>query len=378
MRRRFTLMGTHRRTSGDHVSWCPWAPLALLALLLPAGALAQDSVSLTMSDRPLNILVDTLAVLGDSEGPGILASENVYITSDSRGHYFVFALPYPVIQEYDGRGRHLQSMGREGDGPGEFRWPQAIHVDDDQRVHVADGVHQRLTTLTPDGPAPRTIPLAGLNPGFELTAITGDSLLLTGYALTSELGGEPLHVVAEEGGVTRSFGAPDRPIQTSDPVELLRSMHFVPDDTLWVAPMDQYRVERWSLRGELRTVLLGPGSFSFDGDGEEEVRGVRPRTVLAAIRQDASGLLWLKFHVPREDWQEVAEAADEEELSGVRLTDTLIEVVDPAKGTVLATRRLPGTYTRLFGDHRIGEIVINPQTLSVELHVLSLSLDRSP
>jgi len=104
------------------------------------------------------------------------------------------------------------------------------------------GPHRR----TPDGPGLRPIPLAGLNPGFALTAITVDSLLRTGYALTEDLLGEPFRVVSEEDGVERSFRGP----------------------------------------------------------------GVRPSMVLAAVRREASGLLWLRFQVPREDWQEVASASD--------------------------------------------------------------------
>jgi hypothetical protein len=348
--------------------------LLLAVLLLPNGAYAQEPVTLAASEAPPEIVVDTLAVLGDPDGPGILASENVYITADARGRYFVFALPYPVIQEYDDAGRFVRSIGREGDGPGEFRWPQAVHVDDAGRVHVADGVHQRLTSLTGDGSAPRTLPLSPLNPGFELTAITPDSLLLTGYGLSSELAGEPLHVVSWEGGVERSFGASRGLEQGSDPVELVRSIHSVSADTLWVAPMDEYRIERWSLDGELRAVFLGDGSIGFDREELDEVRGLRPRTVLSAVRQDASGLVWVKLHVPRADWKDVVGAADEEELSDLRLTDTLLEVVDPASGTVVASRRLPGRHTRFFGDHQIGEIAINPQDLSVEVLVLSLGL----
>jgi hypothetical protein len=49
-----------------------------------------------------------------------------------------------TIREFDGAGGFVRSIGRRGDGPGEFQWPSAIHMYGDT-IAVVDGRLHRIT-----------------------------------------------------------------------------------------------------------------------------------------------------------------------------------------------------------------------------------------
>jgi peptidylglycine monooxygenase len=55
------------------------------------------------------------------------------------------------IHRFDGSGRHLQSFGEPGRGPGQFSTPHAVIVDGRDRLIVADRENDRLQIFSRDG-----------------------------------------------------------------------------------------------------------------------------------------------------------------------------------------------------------------------------------
>jgi len=55
------------------------------------------------------------------------------------------------VRAYDRDGAHLFDVGREGNGPGEFRRPWAIGVSDDGRLVVRDQLQRRVHVFSGDG-----------------------------------------------------------------------------------------------------------------------------------------------------------------------------------------------------------------------------------
>lgn len=70
-----------------------------------------------------------------------------------------------TVRAYDLEGRFLRTVGTEGDGPGEFQWPNDLTFDPAGRLYVRDA--NRITVLEsrqPTSPADsvvRTVPLGG-------------------------------------------------------------------------------------------------------------------------------------------------------------------------------------------------------------------------
>jgi hypothetical protein len=68
--------------------------------------------------------------------------------------------PAGMIRFYDPEGRFLHRVGRQGDGPGEFRLPSGLWPYRGDSIAVWDGMARRLSVLGPEGEVGRTTPLA--------------------------------------------------------------------------------------------------------------------------------------------------------------------------------------------------------------------------
>jgi len=86
---------------------------------------------------------------------------------------YVLDTSLPAVRVYDDNGSHLMDIGAEGDGPGEFRRPDALLVGPDGRVFVRDSNQGRITVFDGEGGLIETYPL---DQGF---VISGSAMVMT-------------------------------------------------------------------------------------------------------------------------------------------------------------------------------------------------------
>jgi hypothetical protein len=68
------------------------------------------------------------------------------------GHLFISdGYANARILEYTGDGQKIREWGTPGTGPGQFRLPHSIQIDEDGNVHVADRENGRVQRFTQDG-----------------------------------------------------------------------------------------------------------------------------------------------------------------------------------------------------------------------------------
>lgn len=143
---------------------------ALLPLMLPAVActadgtggevVITDSAGVTIvsnlgPDIPLDWRFERVLTLGGRDaGP-----EAFYdvgrgkVDVDSSGNLYVLDTGAKRVVVFDGDGRHLRTIGREGEGPGEIALPLGFSVLPDGTVFVDDLGKGRLVGFAPDGSA---------------------------------------------------------------------------------------------------------------------------------------------------------------------------------------------------------------------------------
>lgn len=98
---------------------------------------------------------------------GVDAGDDAYMlgrvrsiaASDER--IYVIDSQVPALRTYDWNGVHVRDLGREGEGPGEFRSPSSVGVDAQGRVWLHDQIMQRIVVFTPDGEPLTTLSLGG-------------------------------------------------------------------------------------------------------------------------------------------------------------------------------------------------------------------------
>lgn len=81
------------------------------------------------------------------------------------GRVYVLDQQARQIRAFDGQGRHVRTVGKEGSGPGEFRDPRGMRWSPDGTLWVTDYATQRYTVLTPEldlvATYPRWVPASG-------------------------------------------------------------------------------------------------------------------------------------------------------------------------------------------------------------------------
>lgn len=81
------------------------------------------------------------------------------ITVDKAGNIYVLDSANNRIQKFGPDGKFLATMGRRGQGPGEFYNPDSFDFDAKGTLWVMDGYQNRIQTFTPEGKGDKNIPL---------------------------------------------------------------------------------------------------------------------------------------------------------------------------------------------------------------------------
>lgn len=180
----------------------------------------------------------------EGEGPG----EFTYLTDvefDRQGNMFVSERGREDrVQKFDAQGRFVTMWGRAGEAPGEFHRPQALAVDDEGCVYVADAANHRIQKFTNDGELLAVWGGPGREPGRLLypydLAMGPDGLLLV-----CEYGNNRIQAFDQEGRSVKIWGGAGRePGQLASPWGLC----WVEGRGLYVADTGNHRVQlfAWS------------------------------------------------------------------------------------------------------------------------------------
>ena len=165
---------------------------------------------------------------------------------DGRGAVYVLDQMAREIRMFDEKGAHLQTVGREGGGPGEYNLPTAITLSPSRELYVADQMSMRITVYQISD---------SLEYGGDFRTEFGvrDMCFLDGrlYALGFHEG-HVIHEIAlthNTGELEQSFGEP-----------------------YWSHPLRQHRVNHLLCLSELKLVLVAAAespvvrSYTADGD----------------------------------------------------------------------------------------------------------------
>ena len=136
------------------------------------------------------------------------------VAVDKDGNIYILDSANTRIQKFGPDGKYLATIGRKGQGPGEFIFPDALSLDRDGNLVVADGAQNRIHVIIGGGKDVRSIvvsegPVSGVRP---LPA--GD---FAGKASTNAFSrpGQPAKAVSDmrlfrrigtDGRITGSFG----------------------------------------------------------------------------------------------------------------------------------------------------------------------------
>ena len=126
--------------------------MAALVLMLPS-AQAQE-LSFT--------LIEQLVIGDDEDAPAeYLFTFPELVRTDSKGYVYVHDRQRADVRVFDGSGQYVTTVGKRGEGPGEMREIDGMHVDAHDRLIVADRTSKRFTVFSEFGAQFETKAFAG-------------------------------------------------------------------------------------------------------------------------------------------------------------------------------------------------------------------------
>jgi hypothetical protein len=173
-------------------------PLLLAGLIVGAAppVHAQDTAPRQWTGEPV-------VQAGELDGPGALGPV-FHVERGRGGELFVSQHTLQIISVFDGNGRFVRTLGRPGDGPGEFRglgrigrMADTLWAIDHGRLHLWDSELRLVRTHAPIMPVPS--PSLMVIPGPPMA----EGLLLALPRSSRPEDGQPVMLVDREGEVQR-------------------------------------------------------------------------------------------------------------------------------------------------------------------------------
>jgi hypothetical protein len=154
---------------------------------MPRWTAAIDTIADTVVVRTVSGQVwESDRTLVSEVGIGVLEGEEQYqfgnlraIAVDAEGLMYAYDAHVPVLRVYSPDGNWLRDVGREGEGPGEYKQPDSgLAILPDGRVALRDPGNGRITLYSADGEYDGFYRIAGsFNTSAPLIADTAGALL---------------------------------------------------------------------------------------------------------------------------------------------------------------------------------------------------------
>lgn len=251
----------------------------------------------------------------------------------------------------DSAGELKGSVGRLGDGPGEFRLARSAYLKGDSLVLAVSG-REGLDLFDPTFAFVRRIPMPirGIS---QMLLLRGDTMIVPFPLNDVRSYGLPFHVVSPTGQILRSFGAVDRTVTPDFALRRLRVVAPHSDSAFWAARYDSLRIELWGIDGKLVTTLVPDLKWYVPLDHDPAAWDIEPPpTTLIAFAWDGGDRLTCLFQRPVATWQANParrDATTDGEPEGPRLpmasypqyAEQLIVVLDATTGSVISEHTLP-------------------------------------
>lgn len=306
----------------------------------------------------------------------------VSVSVDSDGRMWVWGAAPILIYEEDGA--FVRTLGRAGQGPGEFssRIRAALPVGDSMAVFEAGG---RVTVFGPDFEVVRTTALPfgpNLALGSSVSLLRWPTRVLFN-ARQNAAARPPLHLADLSAATPRlhsSFGDHDAPRVSSS--FLSRRLGAANRGSAWVADWMDYRLDRIDAEGRvLQSLTRSPDWFpEYVGPVLIDDR-TGPSPYIDAVVEDAAGRLWIAMRIAATGWRQIlddARAACPTDFCPPpeAIYQTVIDVIDPAAMRVVTRSHLDWRIIDALPDGRF--VAYAEEALIPVLYVLRLELRERP
>lgn len=305
---------------------------------IPGPSHAQSVLAIADEAGECAVQLREVLRLGDAGDPGTIGSRPE-ITRTAAGRYVVASVENRgQLLVFDSDGAFLEALGRNGDAPGEYRVPGRVRPGSDGSLRILDLVNRRITHLSPDGGLLETTDIRSLH-GLDFATLgAGERHAVSGFGQMDDGLSATTEIIGSDGGRVAGLGAV--PV-ASWVVNFFRAPIALDEQgRVWTTRAGGYGFEAWDPKGgsEPMTRLAGDPEWFDPGPPQPGAPISAPApSIVISLRVDR-GLLWAGSWVADENWEAGAAAAPSP-LELDRLLDTMLDVIDPASGALIARTR---------------------------------------
>jgi DNA-binding beta-propeller fold protein YncE len=256
----------------------------------------------SLKKNTANISIELVNTLGDintlDENLAFYLPED--IVTDTKGNVYILDSGNHRIQKFGSDYQYLDTIGRQGQGPGEFYFPSSLDIGQDNYLYVSDPQNKRIQILKPDGTEYKTIK-------FLNESIGSIKLLHSGNIIMNPAGGfimipsfeenelsKLIKVYDREGNLVREFGEPfDFKHILMNRMGNQYEFAVDEDDCIYVTFMHQNRIEKYSPEGKLLWRADRSLNYSMDppkNKGTREAKGGMQRIQLPQMNKCSEGI----------------------------------------------------------------------------------------
>lgn len=322
---------------------------AFFTLCLATGASdtsAQPAV--TVSSAPscveCRVAMSRMVTLGDSIGPGTLEEQGT-VVADGRGRYYFTANRTDrPITVFDASGRFLATIGRQGQGPGEFSARPLLTFAANDSLVAMDNSTRRLSVFAPSYTFARSVPIPLR--ASEITATPTGAIVVATPIEPRQQAGEPIHLFDSRGRELMSFGSGDARPGLGGYFDRQRLLG-PGTGAIWSSRMNAYSVQKWNPAGQLLLTITREADWFRPWSDPPAVPGQARRPPELYDLTERGDTLWVLIRVDDADWRP-REPVPLPENPNVTYTpdtqldlifDTIVEVIDVRARQLIVSQR---------------------------------------
>jgi DNA-binding beta-propeller fold protein YncE len=234
---------------------------AILVLLLVGLVLVAGGPTLLRRNRERYVPV--LAFGREGTGPGEFRGP-IGVAVDDSGYVYITDSGNDRIEKFTADGRFVASWGHTGSAAGELRRPMHVRWGADGRLYVAEYLNDRIQVFTPSGKPVGRIGGDTAAPPAALDAPGGVAVSPDGHELwVADFYHHRVAVFSRDGRYLRQVGTPGRWL--GGRLHYPTDIAFGPHGTVYVADAYNNRLQRFAADGHLLTVWGGPLGSGLPG-----------------------------------------------------------------------------------------------------------------